>query len=412
MRLGFSVPPRRPASRHRLSRVAPPTVPPGSLAPQVFLDCDREGGLELGDFQAQLEQVLQCTKVVVVLATPPPSGNDELRSGLSSMGAIAEYNKKGWTDWCEVEMVKCLSRPGCEVIPLYVNKQELGGDSFIGEELAKIRALEIGKLMGKLNAIDLDVGDVSVAELHDKDAPDALVAKIARNLERSVGTLEKMIRRKRRRDSTAIARRNSKVRPAPNAPVSVAVAPGGTPSFHEPVAAVESVADVPSFHAPAAAVESVADVPSFHAPRGSAKTPGKTLRGEQHSEEQKGSNSGALAAQKPTRTKEQDGEACRDESSRADLPWATDIKILTLDDSHDGAVLQEEQESKSPTSSERRPRSQRPLSLAELGRSQSEDALIDGLVERHRRDSMTVKKEMAQIERDFERGQRGDQVFI
>ena len=40
----------------------------------AFLDCDRENGIGLGEFQSQLEKHLRDTAVMIVLMTPAPAG--------------------------------------------------------------------------------------------------------------------------------------------------------------------------------------------------------------------------------------------------------------------------------------------------------------------------------------------------
>ena len=102
-------------------------------------------------------------------------------------------------------MVSGLERPECEVIPLYVNSVELGGEQFIGRELAKLAQLDNVKGLRALNAVDIDVGDVSLEELHDANARQFIVERIARNVEGSVKVVDKMIGRKRRSDSQASA---------------------------------------------------------------------------------------------------------------------------------------------------------------------------------------------------------------
>ena len=59
------------------------------LGHRVFFDVDRDEGLGAGDFQAQLEDVLAETPVLLVLVTPAPSGPPgDWREGLSSMETV------------------------------------------------------------------------------------------------------------------------------------------------------------------------------------------------------------------------------------------------------------------------------------------------------------------------------------
>ena len=94
----------------------------------------------MGDFQAQLERVLCAVQVVLVLVTPAPAGPDLSETGgidrskLSSMEAIVEHDKKGWTDWCRVEMEMALSMNKV-VIPVYPGSK---GNTYIGEQLGKL----------------------------------------------------------------------------------------------------------------------------------------------------------------------------------------------------------------------------------------------------------------------------------
>ena len=97
----------------------------------MFFDLDRLHGLKAGKFQEQLEQVLADTPVVLVLITPKPSGEDEVRYMLSSTETMQEYDKLGQTDYCRVEVGASIAAEKL-VIPLYLGKY---GESFIGDQL-------------------------------------------------------------------------------------------------------------------------------------------------------------------------------------------------------------------------------------------------------------------------------------
>ena len=127
---------------------------------KAFLDIDPEDGLTIGDFQAQLERVLEHTPTVFMLVTPAPSGPDQRaaggidRSSISSMGHIAEYLKRGWTDWCELEMRRSLELHK-QIVPIFPPNVN------IGAELGKIGHLDSVKQLQSLNGFAVDVNDVA-----------------------------------------------------------------------------------------------------------------------------------------------------------------------------------------------------------------------------------------------------------
>ena len=131
---------------------------------KAFLDIDPEDGLTIGDFQAQLERVLEHTPTVFMLVTPAPSGPDQRaaggidRSSVSSMGHIVEYLNRGWTDWCELEMRRSLELHK-QIVPIY--SKSWNGEPYIGAELGKIGHLDSVKQLRSLNAFDVDVNDVT-----------------------------------------------------------------------------------------------------------------------------------------------------------------------------------------------------------------------------------------------------------
>ena len=132
----------------------------GAHGLKAFLDVDPEDGLTLGPFQAQLERVLEHTPTVFMLITPAPSGPDERatggidRSSISSMAHVAAYLKRGWNDWCELEMKRSLELHK-EIVPIFSTNVD------IGAELGKIGHLDSVKDLRSLNAFAVDVDDVT-----------------------------------------------------------------------------------------------------------------------------------------------------------------------------------------------------------------------------------------------------------
>ena len=203
----------------------------GALGYVCFVDCERDdaagGGLtpeQERDVRAQLERVMTSARHMAVVLPPPAVGSDK-----SAVDALKACHEEGRTGRLALEMAHGLERwqkEQCEVIPLYVNKEELGAEGFIGAELkklwgVKVRAVDLG-IMTKLNALPLDVGDVGVAQLHDKDARPFIVDEIARNLQGSVAIVDRMMRDK--------AKQRGRNGGAPTATAPAA-------SFHVPVGA-------------------------------------------------------------------------------------------------------------------------------------------------------------------------------
>ena len=112
--------------------------------------------------------MLRGAPYVLPLLTAAPSGDDEVRRGLSYLACIREYAQRGWTDWCHVELRAALAAADegvAEVIPLF--SPEFAPEQF-GAELADLPA-DIAKLREK-NARRLagpDLFDKSVQVVHE-----------------------------------------------------------------------------------------------------------------------------------------------------------------------------------------------------------------------------------------------------
>jgi hypothetical protein len=131
------------------------------LGHRVFFDVDRDEGLGVGNFQAQLEAVLADTPVLLVLVTPAPSGPPgDWREHLSSMEVIAACAKSfapdfvpkaggcPWprcTDYCRLEIANALAA-GKLVVSVYPGSL---GPAWIGHQLRHLQGLEgVEALMG------------------------------------------------------------------------------------------------------------------------------------------------------------------------------------------------------------------------------------------------------------------------
>ncbi|KAK3252092.1 hypothetical protein CYMTET_38650 [Cymbomonas tetramitiformis] len=136
-----------------------------SFGYRVFLDIEREDGLGAGDFQNQLEKVADATPVFVVLVTPRPSGDDDVRFPLSSFETIVEYNRRGWTDYCQIEISRALAANKL-VIPVYNGSQ---GTSFIGQQLGLLRGLDDVAGLASKNAYPYheDLFKASIQVIHN-----------------------------------------------------------------------------------------------------------------------------------------------------------------------------------------------------------------------------------------------------
>ena len=141
-------------------------------------------------------------------------------SSLSSLETMVECDRLGLTDTCRLETAGAL-KLGRIIVPIYP-RSETGsaGDAFIGRELGKINGLRDVRPLRNCNALSMDVGDVSIAELHDAAAPPALFTRIVQNLGPSVEVLSNMLGRARRRD--AAAKRSD------SSPAAAAAAAAGT----------------------------------------------------------------------------------------------------------------------------------------------------------------------------------------
>ena len=135
-----------------------------ALGYRVFFDLDRLHGLQAGPFQAQLEQVLASTPVVLVLITPAPSGDpdDKVRFGRSSTETMKEYARLGWTDYCRVEVAMAMAA-GKLVIPVYPGRF---GEKFIGSQLGQLKGLSDVQGIAGLNAYPLH-NDTYAACVHN-----------------------------------------------------------------------------------------------------------------------------------------------------------------------------------------------------------------------------------------------------
>ena len=90
----------------------------------VFLDSDRVDGIQLGEFQKQLEEVMRGTGIMLVICSQAPSGPAPKpslkpalvdRSKVTSMEQIAEYDKHGpWRASCR--QCSLVSKPNVRAV--------------------------------------------------------------------------------------------------------------------------------------------------------------------------------------------------------------------------------------------------------------------------------------------------------
>ena len=98
---------------------------------------------------------------------PAPSGpfSDEVRFGLTSTQTMVEYEKRGWTDYCRLEIAMALGYEDKLVIPVYPGNL---GSAFVGEELGRLSGLSDVSGLGNCNAFPLhpDMYRKSVDVIH------------------------------------------------------------------------------------------------------------------------------------------------------------------------------------------------------------------------------------------------------
>eukprot|EP01052_Picozoa_sp_SAG31_P025211 SAG31_NODE_2197_length_6216_cov_4.189962_6_plen_240_part_00 len=125
------------------------------LGLSVFVDAD--GGIgACRDFQAQLENIVRATPVLIALVTPAPSGEQEdPRNKMSSMEAIKYAAAEGQLDYVSIEMRTALES-GKLVVPVYLGSR---GTQFIGRELQNLEGLGILEQIKLANAFALHEED-------------------------------------------------------------------------------------------------------------------------------------------------------------------------------------------------------------------------------------------------------------
>ena len=144
------------------------------LGYKVFFDLDRDSGLGVGPFQQQLEQTLANTDVVLILITAAPSGpqstvdTDGGRFNMSSTETMKEYARRGWTDYCGVEVEHALKADKI-VIPVYFARH---GTAWIGQQLSHLKDLPNLSPLRSLMAYDISdslfVESIGVIDKHVK----------------------------------------------------------------------------------------------------------------------------------------------------------------------------------------------------------------------------------------------------
>ena len=70
--------------------------------------------------------MLRGAPYVLPLLTAAPSGDDEVRRGLSYLACIREYAQRGWTDWCHVELRAALAAADEGVAEVWLSSEDTG----------------------------------------------------------------------------------------------------------------------------------------------------------------------------------------------------------------------------------------------------------------------------------------------
>ena len=142
---------------------------------RCFFDLDPQSGLGAGDFQTQLERSLRGVPYLLAIITPAPSGEDDVREGLSYTECIRHYAEQGWTDYCHVELASALADARTEVIPLFHPAYR---SSDYGEQLRDLPA-DIASLAAK-NA--KPIGDTALFDKSIEVVHELIQRHIAANL--------------------------------------------------------------------------------------------------------------------------------------------------------------------------------------------------------------------------------------
>lgn len=132
---------------------------------RCFFDLDPQSGLGAGDFQTQLESSLCGVPYLLAIITPAPSGEDDVRRGLSYTECIRHYAKQGWTDYCHVELAMALADARTEVIPLFHPEYR---NSDYGVQLGDLPADIVGLAAKNAKPIgDAALFDKSIEAVHE-----------------------------------------------------------------------------------------------------------------------------------------------------------------------------------------------------------------------------------------------------